>query len=65
MPAERRLRWEYACSAPLGIVLRARADGRIAQAAPLLRELRRSGFRLNEMLIATTLEEAFGEPWEP
>lgn len=49
----------------LGVVLRARAQGRIAEAAPLLRELRRGGFRLNEMLVAATLEEAFGEIWEP
>lgn len=49
----------------LGVVLRSRREGRIPEAAPLIRELRYNGLRLDERLIATTLEEAFGEVWDP
>lgn len=49
----------------LGVVLRARAEKRIAAAAPVLKELRRFGLRLNDALIAAALEETFGETWTP
>jgi predicted nucleic acid-binding protein len=49
----------------LGVVLRARAENRIAAAAPVLEELRRFGLRLNDALVAAALEESFGETWNP
>lgn len=49
----------------LGVVLRARAENRISEAAPILKELRRNGLRLDDALIAAALEQGFGEPWIP
>lgn len=49
----------------LGVILRARAEHRIVAAAPVLRDLRAHGLRINETLIAATLDQAFGEEWLP
>lgn len=49
----------------LGVVLRARSEKRISEAAPILKELRRVGLRLDDALIAAALDRAFGEIWNP
>lgn len=49
----------------LGVVLRARAEKRIQEAAPVLKELRKIGLHLDETLIALALERSFGEIWNP
>lgn len=49
----------------LGVVLRARAEGRIESASVTLRALQHQGMRLDDRLVATALRDAFGEIWEP
>jgi predicted nucleic acid-binding protein len=49
----------------LGVILRARAEGRIESACVILKALQRNGLRLNNELVATALRNAFGETWEP
>jgi len=49
----------------LGVILRARAEGRIDSASEILKALQRNGLRLNNELVATALRNAFGETWEP
>jgi uncharacterized protein len=49
----------------LGVVLRARAEGRIESASVTLKALQHHGMRLDERLVATALRDAFGEIWEP
>lgn len=48
----------------LGVILRARAEGRIESASEILKALQLSGMRLNNVLIETALRDAFGEVWE-
>lgn len=48
----------------LGVVLRARAEGRIESASVTLKALQHHGMRLDDRLVATALREAFGELWE-
>ena len=47
----------------LGIIIKARQVGLIPAAAPLLRELRAQGFRLNERVVRTALLKTVGEVW--
>lgn len=47
----------------LGIILRARKQGLIPEAAPLLRELKAKGFRLHDDVIRAALWETVGEHW--
>lgn len=49
----------------LGVILRARAEGRIESAGVLLKALQHQGLRLDDRLVATALRDAFGEDWEP
>jgi len=49
----------------LGVVIRARGEGRIASAAAVIRELRGAGFRLHDATVRAALAQAFGEVWEP
>jgi predicted nucleic acid-binding protein len=49
----------------LGVILRARAEGRVDSASEILKALQRNGLRLNHELVATALRTAFGENWEP
>jgi len=49
----------------LGVIIRARAEGRITSASPLLKALQRQGLRLDNGLVAKALRDAFGEAWEP
>jgi predicted nucleic acid-binding protein len=48
----------------LGVVLRARAEGRIESASDTLKALQHHGMRLDVRLVATALRDAFGEVWE-
>ncbi len=48
----------------LGIIIKARQVGLISAAAPLLRELRAQGFRLNERVVRTALLKTVGEDWD-
>jgi predicted nucleic acid-binding protein len=48
----------------LGVVLRARAEGRIESATEILKALRQNGLRLDNELVATAVKKAFGEIWE-
>ncbi|MBI2569493.1 MAG: DUF3368 domain-containing protein [Candidatus Schekmanbacteria bacterium] len=47
----------------LGVVIRARAEGRIASASEVLRQVSGRGFRLDDALVAEALYSAFGEVW--
>ena len=47
----------------LGIIIRARQTGLIPQAAPLLKELKNRGFRLDDGVIRIALQETLGESW--
>ena len=49
----------------LGVILRARGEGRIDSAGEILRALQVNGMRLDNALVATALRDAFGEVWEP
>ncbi len=45
----------------LGVIIRARAEGRIESATEILKALQENGLRLNRELVATALKRAFGE----
>jgi predicted nucleic acid-binding protein len=49
----------------LGLVVRARREGRIASAAETLRAMRHAGLRLSDDVVARALREAAGEEWRP
>jgi predicted nucleic acid-binding protein len=49
----------------LGVVIRARREGRIPAAAPVIADLRRVGFRLDDSLLRQALRQFVGEDWEP
>lgn len=49
----------------LGVVLRAKHQGRIASAAAVVQALRSAGLYVDEALIATVLRESVGEAWPP
>ena len=49
----------------LGVVIRARRDGRIPSAAAVMADLRRVGLRLDDDLLRHALRQFVGEDWEP
>jgi uncharacterized protein len=49
----------------LGVIVRARREGRIGSASELLKSLQGMGMRLDNVLVATVLRQAFGEIWDP
>jgi predicted nucleic acid-binding protein len=49
----------------LGIVLRARREGRIPSAGSVIADLKRAGLRLDDSLVRTALKQFVGEEWEP
>jgi hypothetical protein len=49
----------------LGVVIRARREGRIPAAASVIADLRRVGLRLDDALLRQALRQFVGEDWEP
>lgn len=49
----------------LGVVIRARREGRIPSAASVIADLRRVGLRLEDSLIREALRQFVGEEWQP
>ncbi len=49
----------------LGVVIRARREGRIPSAASVIADLRRVGLRLDDSLLRQALQQFVGEDWEP
>ena len=49
----------------LGVVIRARREGRIPSAASVMAELRRVGLRLDDSLLRQVLRQFADEDWEP
>ena len=49
----------------IGVVILARAEGRIPSAAAVLRRLREVGLRLDDRLVQTALSRLVGESWTP
>lgn len=47
----------------LGVVLRAKREGLIAEAAPVLRSLQAAGLRLDEEVVRDALAKSAGESW--
>jgi hypothetical protein len=49
----------------LGVVIRARREGRIPSAASVIADLRRAGLRLDDSLLRQALRQFVDEDWEP
>ena len=49
----------------LGLVIRAARLGIVDAAAPIVRDLRAAGLRVDDALVAEVLRRAVGESWEP
>ena len=48
----------------LGVILRAKATGRIESAGAIVTALRAAGFRLDPKVVREALRRAVGEDWE-
>jgi len=48
----------------LGIILRAKKEGLIQEAVPILKKLQGAGFHLDDHVVAEALRAAVGEVWE-
>ena len=52
------------CIGTLGIILRAKKEGLIQEAVPILKKLQGAGFHLDDHVVAEALRAAVGEVWE-